>query len=87
MRQIFRTKSINRWWRSPRTRRDLPIGIVGTLVACAVLYVSVAVVLTGIMNWRELGHMSPGRVTELRLPSLHTHRIMADGGPPLGRSL
>ena len=40
-------------------QRDLPIGIVGTLVACAVLYVSVALVLTGIMNWRELGNAAP----------------------------
>ena len=40
-------------------QRDLPIGIIGTLVACAVLYVAVAVVLTGIMNWRELGNAAP----------------------------
>ena len=40
-------------------QRDLPIGIVGTLAACAVLYVSVAVVLTGIVNWRELGNAAP----------------------------
>ena len=36
------------------SREFLPIGIVGTLAACAVLYVSVALVLTGIVNWREL---------------------------------
>ncbi len=40
-------------------QRDLPIGIVGTLAACAVLYVSVALVLTGIVNWKELGNAAP----------------------------
>ncbi len=32
-------------------KRDLPLGIIFTLVICAVLYVSVAVVLTGIRRW------------------------------------
>jgi APA family basic amino acid/polyamine antiporter len=40
-------------------QRDMPLGIIGTLAICAVLYVSVAVVLTGIMNWRELGNAAP----------------------------
>ena len=40
-------------------QRDLPIGIVGTLAACAILYVSVALVLTGIVNWSELGNAAP----------------------------
>jgi APA family basic amino acid/polyamine antiporter len=40
-------------------QRDMPLGIIGTLAACAVLYVAVAVVLTGIMNWKELGNASP----------------------------
>ena len=40
-------------------QRDLPIGIIGTLAACAILYVSVAVVLTGIVNWRELDNAAP----------------------------
>lgn len=35
-------------------QRDLPIGIIATLVVCTVLYISVAVVLTGIVNWRTL---------------------------------
>ena len=40
-------------------QRDLPIGIVGTLVVCALLYVSLAVVLTGMTNWRELSNAAP----------------------------
>ena len=33
-------------------QRDLPFGIIMTLVICAVLYISVALVLTGIAPWR-----------------------------------
>ncbi|MFZ0706131.1 MAG: amino acid permease, partial [Candidatus Korobacteraceae bacterium] len=35
-------------------QRDLPIGIIATLVVCTVLYIAVAVVLTGIVNWSTL---------------------------------
>src|SRR5437773_4250307 len=35
-------------------QRDLPIGIIATLVVCTVLYVSVAIVLTGIVPWHTL---------------------------------
>jgi APA family basic amino acid/polyamine antiporter len=40
-------------------QRDLPIGILATLVICTVLYVSVALVLTGIADWRTLGNAAP----------------------------
>jgi APA family basic amino acid/polyamine antiporter len=32
-------------------QRDLPIGIISTLVVCTVLYIGVAIVLTGIVPW------------------------------------
>jgi APA family basic amino acid/polyamine antiporter len=35
-------------------KRDLPLGIIFTLLICAILYVSVAVVLTGIRRWDEM---------------------------------
>jgi len=35
-------------------QRDLPIGIIATLVVCTVLYIAVAVVLTGIVPWQTL---------------------------------
>jgi APA family basic amino acid/polyamine antiporter len=35
-------------------RRDLPIGIIATLVICTVLYIAVAAVLTGMTPWRTL---------------------------------
>jgi len=35
-------------------QRDLPIGIIATLIVCTVLYIAVAVVLTGIVPWQSL---------------------------------
>jgi len=40
-------------------QRDLPIGIIAALVACTLLYVSVALVLTGVANWKTLGNAAP----------------------------
>jgi basic amino acid/polyamine antiporter, APA family len=35
-------------------QRDLPIGIITTLVICSVLYIAVVVVLTGLVPWQSL---------------------------------
>ncbi len=40
-------------------QRDLPIGIIATLVICTILYTSVALVLTGIADWRTLNSAAP----------------------------
>ncbi len=40
-------------------QRDMPVGIFGTLLVCAILYASVALVLTGIVNWRTLTGDAP----------------------------
>jgi APA family basic amino acid/polyamine antiporter len=40
-------------------QRDLPIGILGSLAACTVIYIVVAAVLTGIVPYRELGVPDP----------------------------
>jgi APA family basic amino acid/polyamine antiporter len=42
-----------------RPQRDLPLGILITLGACAVLYAAVALVLTGIAHWDTLGNDAP----------------------------
>jgi APA family basic amino acid/polyamine antiporter len=42
-----------------RPQRDLPFGIIATLLACTVLYTSVALVLTGIADYRTLGNAAP----------------------------
>ena len=40
-------------------QRDMPVGIIATLIICALLYISVALVLTGIVNWRDLNNAAP----------------------------
>lgn len=40
-------------------RRDLPIGILGSLTVCTLIYVIVAAVLTGMVPWNELGVAEP----------------------------
>jgi APA family basic amino acid/polyamine antiporter len=40
-------------------QRDMPIGIIGTLIACVILYVGVAVVLTGIVPYLQIDPRAP----------------------------
>ncbi|MBZ5527065.1 MAG: amino acid permease, partial [Acidobacteriia bacterium] len=40
-------------------QRDLPIGIIASLIICTVLYISVAAVLTGMMPWQEVNIEAP----------------------------
>ena len=42
-----------------RPQRDLPFGIIMTLVICALLYISVALVLTGIARYDTLNNAAP----------------------------
>lgn len=39
--------------------RDLPIGILGSLAVCTIIYIVVAAVLTGVVPYRELGVPDP----------------------------
>ena len=40
-------------------QRDMPRGIIGTLIICTILYTSVAFVLTGIVSWKTLDNAAP----------------------------
>jgi APA family basic amino acid/polyamine antiporter len=40
-------------------QRDLPIGIIASLIICTILYIAVAVTLTGIADWRKLNNAAP----------------------------
>jgi APA family basic amino acid/polyamine antiporter len=40
-------------------QRDLPVGIIATLIICTVLYTAVALVLTGMADYRTLGNAAP----------------------------
>ncbi len=42
-----------------RPSRDLPIGIIGSLLICTVIYIAVALVLTGMVPWQLLGVADP----------------------------
>lgn len=40
-------------------RRDMPIGILGSLVVCTILYILVSLVLTGLVDYRQLNVAEP----------------------------
>jgi APA family basic amino acid/polyamine antiporter len=40
-------------------QRDMPIGILGSLVICTILYILVALVLTGVVNYKQLNVPDP----------------------------
>lgn len=40
-------------------KRDMPFGIIASLLICTVLYILVALVLTGIAPWKQLGTAEP----------------------------
>ena len=48
-------------------QRDVPIGIIATLVVATVLYISVAVVLTGLVPWHSLMDNAAPEVNTLRM--------------------
>ncbi|MBE0660774.1 MAG: amino acid permease [Bryobacteraceae bacterium] len=40
-------------------KRDMPIGIVGSLIVCTILYIAYAMVLTGVVNYKDLNTAAP----------------------------
>jgi APA family basic amino acid/polyamine antiporter len=64
-------------------QRDMPIGIVGTLVLCAILYGSVALVLTGIVDFRSLNNDAPV-ANALKAVGLNNLRFVVTTGALLG---
>jgi basic amino acid/polyamine antiporter, APA family len=40
-------------------QKDVPFGIIASLIVCTILYVSVAVILTGIQHWKTLNNDAP----------------------------
>ncbi|WOL19312.1 hypothetical protein Cni_G28110 [Canna indica] len=44
---------------SKRPQRDLPLGILGSLLVCAILYIGVCLVLTGMVPYKFLGEDAP----------------------------
>ncbi|HEY3777523.1 MAG TPA: amino acid permease [Rhizomicrobium sp.] len=65
-------------------RRDLPIGILGSLGICTVLYMLMALVLTGITNWRTLDVASPVSFAVSKIDGLKWLVIPIDIGAVVG---
>jgi APA family basic amino acid/polyamine antiporter len=53
-------------------QRDLPIGIIATLVVCTILYIGVAVVLTGIVPWQAVRDDAAPVVNAMKLLTART---------------
>ena len=58
-------------------QRDVPIGILGTLVVCTILYIGVAAVLTGMVPWQSVAGDAAPVVNALKRLSLEPggHRL------------
>ncbi len=56
---------------SKNPQRDMPVGILASLIICTVLYVIVAIVLTGMASYRELDVAAPVAYAIDKYPSLH----------------
>lgn len=51
-------------------KRDMPIGIIGSLLICTVLYILYSLVLTGIVNYKELNVAAPLAVAVDRMKGM-----------------
>lgn len=60
-------------------RRDMPIGIIGSLVICTVLYVLFAVVMTGMVPYTALGVSAPVAVAVDKTPYLWLNGLVKLG--------
>jgi len=65
-------------------RRDLPIGILGSLAICTLLYIGMAVVLTGITDWRSLDVANPVSFAIGRIRALGWLVPLVDVGAMVG---
>jgi APA family basic amino acid/polyamine antiporter len=65
-------------------KRDLPIGILGSLFVCTVLYMLMAVVLTGITDWRTLDVANPVSFAVSKILALRWLVVPIDIGALVG---
>jgi basic amino acid/polyamine antiporter, APA family len=49
-------------------KRDMPIGIIGSLVVCTILFILYSYVLTGVVNYRDLNVAAPLSLALARIP-------------------
>jgi APA family basic amino acid/polyamine antiporter len=65
-------------------QRDMPIGILGSLAICTLLYVIVSAVLTGIVHYSKLGGNAPVADAMRMIGAPEWVRILIDVGAVLG---
>ncbi len=69
---------------SKNPQRDMPIGILGSLAICTVLYVAVSAVLVGMVPYRELNIAAPMAYAMERIGAPWWVRVSLDVGAVLG---
>lgn len=67
-------------------QRDMPIGILGSLLLCTLLYIAVSGVLTGIMPYVQLGTAKPVATALEAYPDLAWLKILVEIGAIAGLS-
>lgn len=65
-------------------QRDMPIGILASLVICTVLYVAMSLVLTGMLSYKDLNVSAPVAVALDHYPQLRWLRIPVKVGAVAG---
>jgi APA family basic amino acid/polyamine antiporter len=65
-------------------QRDMPIGILGSLAICTLLYVVVSATLTGMTSYTELNVAAPMALAVSQIPSLNWLRPFIDIGAVAG---
>ncbi len=65
-------------------QRDLPIGMLGSLAICTVLYILMALVMTGLVSYTQLNVPAPVVVALGAVPSLTWLRLLTDVGVIVG---
>src|SRR5207237_9044219 len=69
---------------SKNPQRDMPIGILGSLAICTLLYVVVSAVLVGMVPYRELNIAAPMAYAMERIGAPWWIRVAIDVGAVLG---
>jgi APA family basic amino acid/polyamine antiporter len=67
-----------------RPQRDMPIGILGSLAICTLLYVAVSAILTGIVPYGELNRAAPVAYAMEKIGAPYWVRVSIDIGAVLG---
>jgi len=65
-------------------QRDMPIGILGSLAICTVLYVVVSAVLVGMVSYKDLNVAAPMALAMQRVGAPEIVRVLVDVGAVLG---